>query len=1173
MRPVLPPFTQPATRSNAKIVWPIMALLSSLLVLALWLVWSSPSLQAYSPARPVNAQSLPQALVPLDGIVQVAAGEGHTCALTTAGGVKCWGGNYFGQLGDGVSGPGVDKATPVDVVGLGSDVAAIAAGGTHTCALSTTGRVKCWGDNRIGQLGDGSTTNKATPVDVVGLGSGVAAIAAGRWHTCTLSTAGGVKCWGDNDSGQLGDGSTTHKTTPVEVVGLGSGVAAIAASAGSGWHTCALTTAGGVKCWGWNIYGQLGDGTTGSTSTPVNVVGLGSGVTAIAVGGQYTCALTTMGGVKCWGWNIYGQLGDGSTADKRSPVDVVGLGSGVDAIAAGYGHTCALSTAGGVKCWGGNYFGQLGDGTTANKSTPVDLVGLGSGVQAIAEGHAHTCALSTAGGVKCWGYNDSGQVGDGTTANKSTPVDVLVEGVAASAAGKIANPGGGALPGVTIWAGETYSTTTNAAGRYSFTDLPPGEHLLRAEKEGWAFSTGVADRRYTVVIPQENPQSWDFVAVRTPVVFVPGVGGSFLDAQKNNGAWNNVWPGLFANHSPLSLRPNQQYPVIRAADVMRTFGGSKFYEPLLNFLTDPAQGGYVEHSLSVIGSGSPVCGASLSNPISQFPNLFVFPYDWRQSNVISAQSLKKYVGCIQSYYPDSQINIIAHSMGGLVSRRYILDNPQDHHVDKLITIGTPWLGAPKILNVLENGEFFDHDWQHSLLIGKDELRTLVAHFDGAHELIPSQTYCQLNGGRCPFTEAGWNVNRKNGDHETYSYTALVEMLNDRYPLDRQNGDPTKPGNNGKEFHDQVGQDDWSQVQTDVEYHHFLGIQMQPDTISNVTALARCLFSITLGGCKRATSFELSLTRGDGTVPPISARRAFPGQSPSGGNITIHEVRSSGKNFDEQASHLGMTQSEDVQNCLLKILNEESCPGVVTPGVTERTSPSDEVPQAEPTYYLTVIGAESATAMDTEGNVTGVISDTYIVNGIPNSSYYPLGERSFMLILPTDEVYTTTFRSGELPLYIELTRSAGEAVTQAVRYQDLELPSNVTTTLILTPEGLQPLRYDSNSDGIAETEVQPTVSVSGVQATDSTPPTVTVSSVLQGGGAQVTISAVDDTTVAHTYYSLDGEKFQEYTGPFLANVAQTPLVHVFADDTLANRSSIFTWRIGYGLFLPAIVKVE
>ena len=369
----------------------------------------------------IGAMNKPEALPPLLNIIAIATGGRHTCALTADGGVKCWGDNWAGQLGD-----GTDynyRLTPVDVSGLASGVSAIAAGYDHTCALTVGGGVKCWGWNGYGQLGDGTTTNRLTPINVSGLASGVSAFTAGDLHTCALTTGGGVKCWGGNGRGQLGNGTTDQHPTPVSVSGLASGVSAIAAG---GWHTCALTTEGGVKCWGFNESGQLGDNSAyNNRLTPVDVSGLSSGVSAITAGEFHTCALTGGGGVKCWGYNHLGQLGDGTTLRRLTPVDVSGLSSGVSAITAGVYHTCARTSGGGVKCWGYNLSGQLGDGTTTERHTPVDVSGLASGVSAIAAGDIHTCARTSAGGVKCWGSNDLGQLGDGTTTERHTPVNVL----------------------------------------------------------------------------------------------------------------------------------------------------------------------------------------------------------------------------------------------------------------------------------------------------------------------------------------------------------------------------------------------------------------------------------------------------------------------------------------------------------------------------------------------------------------------------------------------------------------------------------------------------------------------------------------------------------------------------------------------------------------------------
>ena len=369
----------------------------------------------------------------------ISAGGGHTCVLTNGGGVKCWGSNRFGQLGNGVSrkcnryGKCAQpfSASPVDVVGLAGKVKAIAAGGSHTCALMSSGGVNCWGYNARGQLGNGQRTctdvstcaknASSTPVAVIGLTSGVRAIAAGDFHTCALTTSGGVKCWGSNASGQLGNNSGKDSSTPVAVAGLTSGVSAIAAGA---QRSCAITSGGGLTCWGW-----------GWGTSPISISGLGNGVTAIAVGttrdtldngAVHACALTSRAGVKCWGVNYDGQLGNGSKTSSSTPVDVVGLASGVKAIAAGAYYSCAVTTVGRAKCWGSNAYATLGNGSTADSSTPVDVVGLASGVKAISAGAYHACALMSGGGVKCWGWNTLGRLGNGSAVGRSTKsVDVL----------------------------------------------------------------------------------------------------------------------------------------------------------------------------------------------------------------------------------------------------------------------------------------------------------------------------------------------------------------------------------------------------------------------------------------------------------------------------------------------------------------------------------------------------------------------------------------------------------------------------------------------------------------------------------------------------------------------------------------------------------------------------
>jgi alpha-tubulin suppressor-like RCC1 family protein len=388
----------------------------------------------------------------------LAAGYDHTCALTSTGGVKCWGANGAGQLGNGST---TASLSPVDVVGLASGVKAISAGLEISCALMGGGGVKCWGSNRFGQLGSDVMTYSPTPRDIPGLTAGVAAIAVGGVHTCALKSEGGVACLGGNAKGQLGNGTNADSSVPVDVLGLSSGVAAITAG---GDFTCALAIAGVAKCWGWNYIMELGDGTKTDRSVPVDVLGLPSDLTVIAAGGQHTCALTPARGVMCWGNNISGQLGNGTPTDGSAPVDAWGLTSGTSAIAAGGYHTCAITDSGGVRCWGFNRFGELGNGSTTQSSIPVDVTGLTSGIVAVAAGDYHTCAITSRGGVRCWGWNGLGQPGIGAQNLSSVPIEVNLA-IHPTIALRPSKGAGTIARGTTI----TFSATVRPLG-------PPGTH-------------------------------------------------------------------------------------------------------------------------------------------------------------------------------------------------------------------------------------------------------------------------------------------------------------------------------------------------------------------------------------------------------------------------------------------------------------------------------------------------------------------------------------------------------------------------------------------------------------------------------------------------------------------------------------------------------------------------
>jgi alpha-tubulin suppressor-like RCC1 family protein len=414
------------------------------------------------------------AVQPAPASPRVAAGGAHACAITSSGGAKCWGANDRGQLGDGSN---IARSSPVQVAGLTSGVTAIAAShGSFTCALTSAGAVKCWGFNQFGQLGNGSTTDSHIPVSVAGLSSGVSAVAVGDAHACALMTAGGVKCWGSAYL-TFANNQWQNNPTPVDVPAFPGGVTAIATGVG---FTCVLTTAGGVKCWGDNHDGELGNGDNAPTNlgsgTPVDVSGLTSGVVAIASHWAQTCALTSGGGVKCWGQNHYGELGNGATGFSRIPVDVTGLASGVTAIATGYRESCAVTSSGGVKCWGSNLYSALGDPAIDHSATPLSVPGLASGVRDVTVGQYFACALMLAGGVKCWGNDSDGELGNGDShvagygpngcppkVTCATPVDVIGLG-AAKPDGRI-RLGTGAYVGNNIYnaTGVNQSRTGSAA--------------------------------------------------------------------------------------------------------------------------------------------------------------------------------------------------------------------------------------------------------------------------------------------------------------------------------------------------------------------------------------------------------------------------------------------------------------------------------------------------------------------------------------------------------------------------------------------------------------------------------------------------------------------------------------------------------------------------------------
>ncbi|QIG45096.1 hypothetical protein G5V58_22095 [Nocardioides anomalus] len=381
--------------------------------------------------------------VPRLDAAALTAGADHSCAIVGTGEVRCWGAGNRGQLGQGSTadvGDDPGESTVPVAVGTGRAVS-IAAGADHTCAVLDTGQLRCWGRNDHGQLGQGTKADvgdgpgETTVAVDLGPGRTAVAVSAGALHTCAIVDTGQLRCWGASGSGQLGQGNTVdigddpgETTVPVD---LGPGRTAVAVAAGNS-HTCAVVDTGQVRCWGSAFAGQLGQGNTttvgddpGETTVGVDL-GAGRTATAISALGNATCVVLDTGQVRCWGDGAYGELAQGNTSpvgdspgETTAAVDLGGRRA--VALSGGFGHACAVLDTGQLRCWGLGGGGQLGQGSSqyvgdepGETTVPVDL-GPGRTVLAVAAGHDHTCAVTTGGELRCWGHDDRGQLGQGTS--------------------------------------------------------------------------------------------------------------------------------------------------------------------------------------------------------------------------------------------------------------------------------------------------------------------------------------------------------------------------------------------------------------------------------------------------------------------------------------------------------------------------------------------------------------------------------------------------------------------------------------------------------------------------------------------------------------------------------------------------------------------------------------
>jgi alpha-tubulin suppressor-like RCC1 family protein/pimeloyl-ACP methyl ester carboxylesterase len=997
---------------------------------------------------------------------QISAGNGYTCAISNNA-LYCWGRNSSGRLGDGTT---TDKATPTLVSGV-SGVQSVSAGSGHTCALVTGGQLYCWGDNYFGQLGDGTTTNKATPTLVSGV-SGVQSVSAGFGHTCALVTGGQLYCWGENWYGQLGDGTSgigNYKATPTLVSGV-SGVQSV--SAGDE-HTCALVTGGQLYCWGDNGFGQLGDGTTTYKATPTLVSGV-SGVQSVSAGFGHTCALVTGGQLYCWGWNNHGQLGDGSTTHRSTPTLVSGV-SGVQSVSAGDEHTCALVTGGQLYCWGENFYGQLGDGTTT-KATPTLVSGV-SGVQSVSAGNYHTCALVTGGQLYCWGYNSSGQLGDGTTTYKATPTLVLgFEGISCTAPFYTPII---FLPGIM---GSVLTNTVNGQEKVVWPDI----HAVADDNFDWGSPLDILRLQADGVKPLQDTADYTSVKVNSPSA---------------NGNWDGVVQRVQGNVLGRNI-DERNYNVL--------------YEELKTW-------GY-----------RPGC------------DLWAFPYDWRKAINTTTNDLSTLITQAKNATGSSQVYLVAHSMGGLVARQYIAGSTRAANVKGLALIGTPILGAPKSVALLEKLACAVQKVGGYCLPRQEVVQDLIRNFPAFYALMPSQKYFELAGGF--YTSNG----------TTYSYTdvytanvlgnSFVPSLHTSAKNFQDALWAALPQNNGG----------WNNVPVTL-----IGGTGQ-ETIVGISQSFGCYAQSGHSGCYNWLLPTLKPT-GDGTVPEwsISLQKDSTNWR---GSIPYKSVA---------AEHTALTQNSTVFGYI------KCAVGLGCPAVLDAEAATATVNGAQ----IIAWGAKAIHVTDASGNHTGPSTADASVSeqAIPGSFYHSDTDYATVALIGGQTYTIVVEPNGQGPVDIRLIRSSGETTTEAVLYTGVAASAATRIRLVGDPYVQDNWQVDVTGNGSNVQPLAPSASFATESQIDSTAPNAAVIQV-QGtlgpngwytGNITITITGTDNTGgsgINRIEYAFSNQnQTQVYTGPFVVNAADVSVLNAVAVDNAGNtQQTISTQRIGADkIYLPSV----
>jgi alpha-tubulin suppressor-like RCC1 family protein len=688
----------------------------------------------------------------------LAGGGSHTCILVD-GVVRCWG--YLAAVGAPRT---TDRPVPVAVSGLPAGIRQISASSQHTCALTPTGGVKCWGLNESGQIGDGTRDFRQTPVDVIGLSSPVQSLGLGFSHSCVVLDNTNVQCWGLNANYQLGADVGNVSETPVSVAGL-SGVSKVA---GGGAHTCALLNSGALKCWGYNYYGSLGNGANEDTFVPQDVVGLDHSVIDVVAGYLSTCALLEGGQVKCWGLLL--------DIFSNTPVAVAGLESGVTHLAMGSDHLCTLHTGGQVRCVGSNDAGQLGDGTNDGRNIPAVVPGLESGVTVLAAGLSHNCGATASGQVWCWGADGSGQLGIGTTTSAGRPWPVValsgqtMSGVSSGSNYVCGYTAGGALycwglnnSGNLGVAGATYgsfSLPLAVTGLSSgTTQVSAGTHTC-AVVNGAAFCWGRNDvgqlgngTRITADTP--SPVS-GLVSGVSEVAVTPGADQDHTCAIVNGGAF--CWGGNFVGQLG-----NGESGVVDGVTTPQAVVG------LSSGVSDIAAGGY--HSCAVV-NGAALCWGSayygqLGNGVS---GAYTYPSPVPVNNLssgVTAVTAGREFSCA---VVDGAAKCWGRNNAGQLGDGSTTDRSIANQVSGLTSGVTAITAGDDRACALAGGEV----WCWGGVTGSGSAPAKVIGLSGVTKLTASYTSCALNaqGLSC----WGNNYYGQMGDGRTFQSNHPVRVL-------------------------------------------------------------------------------------------------------------------------------------------------------------------------------------------------------------------------------------------------------------------------------------------------------------------------------------------------------------------------------------------------------------